>query len=74
MFDSYYDMTITARQMLDYLQMKLDKFQRKAEKYGMEDRVVEKLFDEMIACKEMAECIIGAPVNLQQDGRVTIGF
>ena len=28
----------------------------------------------MIACKNMVECLIGEPVNLQKDGKVTVGF
>ena len=74
MFDSCYEKNVSGRQMLAYLQAKLTKFQKEAEKYGMEDRMVEHLFDEMIACKEMVEVLIGAPVNLQMDGKVTIGF
>lgn len=68
------NMTIKAEQMISYLQAKLTKFQVEVEKYGMEDRVVEELFDEMIACKEMVECLIQMPVNLQMDGKVTVGF
>lgn len=74
MFDKYYDMSISARQILSYLQDKLTKFQQEKEKHGFSDSVVRELFDEMIACKEMAEVLIGAPVNLQMDGKVTIGF
>lgn len=74
MFDSYNDMSVSKSQMLAYLQAKLTKFQEEAEKYGMEDRMVEKLFDEMIACKEMVEALMCEPVNLQMDGKVTIGF
>ena len=61
-------------QMLQYLQSQLTDFQNELKKYGPEDRVVERKFDAMIACKEMVEAIIGEPVNLQKDGRVTVGF
>ena len=68
------EMTITANQLINYLQHKLDKFMQSNERYGMDDRETIRLFDEMIACKEMVEAVICAPVNLQKDGKVTIGF
>lgn len=74
MFDKYYEAQISARQLLSYLKAKLTRFQAELEKYGPEDRGVQRLMDEMLACKEMAEVVIGAPVNLQMDGKVTIGF
>lgn len=67
-------MTITEKQMLDYLQAKLTRFQKEEAKYGMDDRAVSQMFDDMIACKEMVEALIQKPVNLQKDGKVTVGF
>ncbi len=61
-------------QMINYLQQMLDRFTEEMERYGKDDRIVEKRFDDMIACKEMVEALIGEPVNLQKDGRVTVGF
>ena len=61
-------------QMINYLQQMLDRFTDEMERYGKDDRIVEKRFDDMIACKEMVEALIGEPVNLQKDGRVTVGF
>lgn len=52
----------------------MDDFQKELKKYGPEDRIVNKKLDAMIACKELVEAFVGEPVNLQQDGRVTIGF
>ena len=69
-----YTQNINADQMINYLQAKLTRFQKELEKYGPEDRGVNARLTEMIACKEMVEVLIGAPVNLQQDGKVTIGF
>lgn len=60
--------------MINYLQSMMDSFQEDLKKYGMEDRMVQKKLDAMIACKDMAEAIIGMPINLQQDGLVTVGF
>ena len=61
-------------QMINYLQSMMDRFQSEMERYGKDDRIVEKRFDDMIACKEMVEALIQEPVNLQKDGRVTVGF
>lgn len=61
-------------QMIAYLQSQLDNFLEEKEKYGDDDRIVEKKFDAMIACKEMVEALIGEPVNLGLNGKVTVGF
>lgn len=61
-------------QMIKYLQSMMDNFQKEKERYGIDDeRVIVKL-DGMIACKEMVEALIQEPVNLQKDGKVTVGF
>lgn len=66
-------MNETEKMMLQYLQEMLDKFMKEQDKLG-KDPFVTRLFDSMIACKEMTEAIIGLPVNLQKDGKVTVGF
>ena len=60
--------------MLQYLQEMMDRVQSDIKKYGVDDRMVEKRIDDMIACKEMVEALIREPVNLQKDGKVTVGF
>lgn len=71
---------VTTEAMLNYLQSMLDEFtqeKRRAEERGenvLDDRYNRHLFDSMIACKEMVECLIHYPVNLQKDGKVTVGF
>lgn len=60
--------------LLRYLQSQMDDFKREEKRYGIGDRMVMKKLDAMIACKEMVESIIQKPVNLQQDGIVTIGL
>lgn len=65
---------IKRESMVDYLQMKLNQYKAEEEKFGPNDRIVQKQLDALIACKEMVEAMIGMPVNLQQDGRVTVGF
>ena len=60
--------------MIQYLQSMMNRFKEQEAKYGIEDRMVIKLLDDMIACKEMTEALIGEPVNLGMDGKVTVGF
>lgn len=60
--------------MIQYLQSMMNRFKEQEAKYGIEDRMVLKLLDSMIACKEMTEALIGEPVNLGIDGTVTVGF
>ena len=61
-------------QMINYLQQMMDAFVNEKEKYGTDDRIVQAHLDNMIACKEMVEALIGEPVNLGLNGKVTIGF
>lgn len=66
--------------MLRYLQGMMDDFKEweKRAEGKAEDSVEHKWMTDkkraMIACKEMVECLIGEPVNLQMDGKVTVGF
>lgn len=61
-------------QMIAYLQSMMDSFKKDEARYGIDNTgVIEKL-DAMIACKEMVEALIGEPVNLGVDGKVTVGF
>ena len=66
--------------MLNYLQQMMDDY-KKWEGYTKDgkylDRYGEILHDKligMIACKEMVEAFVMEPVNLQHDGKVTVGF
>ena len=61
-------------QMITYLQSMMDDFKKEEAKYGIEDRTLLKKLDNMIACKEMVEALIGEPVNLGINGKVTVGF
>lgn len=60
--------------MLNYLQSMMDKVKADEAKYGLNNPYDEHLIDAMIACKEMTETLIGEPVNLRKDGKVTVGF
>lgn len=60
--------------LLRYLQSQMDDFKKDERRYGIGDRIVMKKLDAMIACKEMVESFIQKPVNLQQNGKVTVGF
>ena len=64
---------ITKEMMINYLQWMMDHIKDQEEMYGMSDYLEHRL-DDMIACKEMVEALIGEPVNLQKDGKVTVGF
>lgn len=64
---------LTLELLIDYLQAKMDDFKDCEAKWG-EDRITIKKLDSLIACKEMVEAIIRLPVNLQKDGKVTIGY
>ena len=63
--------TITAKQMLAYLQRGLDEYRKNEEKGHP---FAEMQLNWLIGQKEMVETLIEAPVNLQIDGRVTIGI
>ena len=66
--------TFTAEQMLAYLQSLLDDFMKTKERFGDDDDFVHYKMDMMIGAKEMVESLICMPVNLQKDGKVTVGF
>lgn len=65
--------------MINYLQEMLTKFNAMLAKnqetpgYYRESEI-NRMFDSMIACKEMVEAMINQPVNLRKDGKVTVGF
>ena len=66
--------TIDAIEMLDYLKEDFKIAMRDRRILGADD---ERAQDRMLLCigmKEMCEALIGVPVNLKLDGRVTIGL
>lgn len=65
---------IPAENMIAYLRSMMDDFMEEKERFGIEDRIVQKKMQAMIDCKNMVEALIGLPVNLQKDGKITIGF
>ena len=60
--------------MINYLQSMLNEMKRREEKYGIDNPYTDEIFNDMIACKEMVEALIGEPVNLGINGKVTVGF
>lgn len=60
--------------LIGYLQSQMDDFKKDEARYGFKDHTVQKKLDAMMACRDMVEALIGEPVNLQRDGRVTTGF
>ena len=65
------EVTVTQSQMIAYLQSMLDRVTND-KWYSDEDK--HEFIHEMIACKEMVEALIGMPVNLGLNGKVTVGF
>ena len=66
--------TVTQQQMLDYLEMFLSAWIEDKEKYGMEDKTVQKDMDRLLGCKCMVETLIGQPVSLMMNGTVAVGL
>ena len=65
----------TEKSMIKYLESLMAKVKHEEETYGTDNnRMLNKYIDEMLACKCMAESIIGLPINCQLDGKVSIGF
>lgn len=65
---------VKSEAMINYLQCMLDDFMAEEKRYGFSDRIVQKKMNAMLACAEMVENMIGVPVNMQMDGKVTLGF
>ena len=65
---------VKTESLLLYLQSMLDDYMQEKERFGSEDRMVGYKLRQMCACKDMVEALIGEQVNLQQDGKVTVGF
>lgn len=67
-------MIITKEMLIGYLQSQMNDFKKDEAKYGLDDRFTLAKLDAMIACKEMVESLIGEPVNLLSNGKVTTGL
>ena len=65
---------VSEEQMLDYLQSALSSFKEEEARYVINDRIVSKRLDSLLACAAMVESLIGKPINLQLSGTVSIGF
>lgn len=66
--------TVDTNTMINYLQQMMNKVKEREAWCKPDDEILMERIDAMIACKEMVEALIEAPVNLQLDGKVTIGF
>ena len=66
--------TITAMEMLDYLKVDFKIAMRDRRILGADDERAQSRMGWCIGMKEMCENLIGVPVNLKLDGRVTIGL
>ena len=65
--------TFTEKDLLDFLQNGLTEYLEEVKECG-EDRLSDMHLYWLIGQKEMVECLICQPVNLQKDGKVTVGF
>ena len=65
---------VSSADMLSHLQFLLSEYMEEKERYGADDRIVNRKMHDMIACKNMCECLLSVPINLQRDGKVTVGF
>lgn len=61
-------------QILAYLKERLTAWIIDRDLYGVDDRVVRKDLDRLLACKDMAEVLICKPINLTVNGNVTVGY
>lgn len=60
--------------ILQHLQARYTDALEEGKKYGQDDRVYRRKIEQCIGMKELVEELLGVPVNLQRDGRVTAGF
>ena len=66
--------TIEATEMLEYLKDDFEIAMRDRRILGANDERAQSRMSWCIGMKEMCEALIGVPVNLKLDGRVTIGL
>ena len=66
--------TIEATEILDYIKEDWRIAHHKLEVLGHNDERAQSRATWCIGMKEMAEALLGVPVNLKLDGRVTIGL
>lgn len=60
--------------LLNDLESQLADLEAEEKQFGRNDRIVAKKMIGLLACKEMVERLIGCPVNLGLDGKVTLGL
>ena len=66
--------TVKAEYMLGFLKREWDYAYRMGTDFGWSDERAQTHADMCIGMKEMCEALIGVPVNLKLDGRLTIGL
>ena len=66
--------TVEATEMLVFLKEEWKKAHHLGELLGWSDERADMHMSWCIGMKEMAETLIGVPVNLKMDGRLTIGL
>lgn len=68
------DRVFTGNDLLRGLQSRFDFWLEEREKFGDGERLVQKHLDQLVYCKDYVEYMIGKPVNLTTDGKVTVGY
>lgn len=62
------------KEILKYLQGKLDKYVALKDTYGIDDDFVLKYFDELEACVRMAQSVIKKPISWGSDYKIQTGY
>ena len=58
--------------MISYLREERIELNKEIAKYGLSSEMVGRMYDAMIANKEMVEALIGKTVHIGRDGEVTV--
>ncbi len=66
--------TVETKEMLDLLQEYFTEAMEARKTLGADDERARMSISWCIGMKEMVEALICAPVNLQMDGKVTVGY
>ena len=68
------DGSISKQALVDYVGSYFQYWLEEKEKFGADDRIVKDDMKKMLAMRAMAENLIGVPINLGLDGKMTLGF
>lgn len=66
--------SISKQALVNYVASYFQNWIEEKEEFGADDRIVKDDMKKLIAMRVMAENLIGVPINLGLDGKITIGF